>query len=291
MFNFNQRPDSGSSSLSKYKRGVGPDRSTVGGALMNPTLSASQISLQSNVTTSLPLFIRPWSHGWEKNFNEGSPLFVYNKDDDPRMNTSLDIPCLNYMLQSAQRNMGRKDLRIDDDDKYFGVDADFRDFPYGFFGVVRNDLMANSSLQKLYNCDVFGRSMIANVFSGKPLKRGDHVGLAVVKMDVHKEYSVFVQPEGTRLPAQVTRNIAYQIVGTKNGLLCGHSDEPSLQFVEGRNRVGNQDDKIVKEICRLIPLGVVSHAVARIPSVGKIKEALRSQDKFTLLPRVEILLN
>ena len=57
----------------------------------------------------------------------------------------------------------------------------------------------------------------------------------------------------------------------------------------GSDRIG--ESEIIIDKLRDIPLGMVSHAVARVPSVGQIKEALRNQDKFTLLPRVEILLN
>ena len=163
-------------------------------------------------------------------------------------------------------------------------------FPFGFFGVVRNDMLADSSLQKLYNCDVFGRTMVANIFAGHPLKRGDIVALALVKMDCSKEYSYFVQPEGTRMPNLVTEAEAVQVVGMCNGLLCGHSSQPDDANPSGKNNVGGADDN-VKKILRVIPLGMVSHAVARVPSCGQIKEALRNQDKFTLLPRVEVLLN
>ena len=86
----------------------------------------------------------------------------------------------------------------------------------------------------------------------------------------------------------VTDKVAYQVVGMCNGLLCGHSNPASASNPNGSNMVG--PDKTVKEICREIPIGMVSHAVARIPSEGQITQALRDQDRFTLLPRVEVLL-
>ena len=106
MFKFNSRPDPGVNTLSAYKRGPGPDRPGINAALSNPTLSTSQISLQSNVTTSLPILIRPWSQGWEKNFNPGSIIFVHRSNDDLRMSTAMDIPCFNFILQSANRRVG-----------------------------------------------------------------------------------------------------------------------------------------------------------------------------------------
>lgn len=295
MFNFNSRPDPGVSTLSAYKRGPAADRPGINAALSNPTLSTSQISLQSNVTTSLPILIRPWSQGWEKNFNAGSIMFVHRSNDDLRMSTALDVPCFNFIMQAGQRRVGdvsqieKNPLypKMEDIDEDSGLTN--ANFPFGFFGVVRNDMLADSSLQKLYNCDVFGRTMVGNIFAGHPLKRGDIVALALVKMDCSKEYAYFVQPEGTRMPNLVTKPEAVQVVGMCNGLLCGHSSEPDNTNPSGKNKVG--PDEIVKSILRVIPLGMVSHAVARVPSCGQIKEALRNQDKFTLLPRVEVLLN
>lgn len=305
MIPFQGRPDVGASNLTPYKRGPGPDRGSINSALANPTLSTSQISLQSNVTTSLPIIIRPWSQGWEKQFNEGSIIFVYKGQADTRMTTGLDIPTINFILQQGCRVVGKESLCLanndmypdpfENDDKTTRSKFDNNHFKFGFFGVLRNDMMADSTLQKLFNCDVFGRTMVGNIFSEKKLKRGDHVGLAVVLMDVHSEYGFFEQPDGTRMPNLVTSNLTYQIIGTRNGLLCGHSNEPSdnldptQQKMHGENLVG--ENHTVKEILRTIPLGVVSHAVARVPSMGAIKGALRSQDKFTLLPRVEVLLN
>ena len=299
MFNFsnnnNSRPDPGVSTLSAYKRGPAPDRPCINSALTNPTLSTTQISLQSNVTTSLPLLIRPWSQGWEKNFNAGSIMMVHTSNDDTRMQTAMDVPCFNFIMQNANKSYGDKSQIINNplypkiEDILLDNGLTNANFQFGFFGVVRNDLMADSHLQKLYNCDVFGRSMIANIFSGHHLKRCDQLDLALVMMDVHKEYCYFTQPGGTRMPNLCTGNLAVQLVGMCNGLLCGHSETPDAENPSGTNIVGPKE--VVKQILRVIPLGIVSHAVARKPSVGQIKEALRNQDKFTLLPLVEVLLN
>ena len=291
----NRRFDSGNSSISAYKRGPTADRGGINSALANPTLSTTQISLQSNVTTSLPLLIRPWSQGWEKNFNAGSIIMVHRSNDDLRMSTAMDVPCFNFLMQSANRVVGdmkqiqNNPLYPKYDDILLDGGLTNENFKFGFFGVVRNDMLADSSLQKLYNCDVFGRTMVANIFSGTPIKRSDMVALALVEMDCSKEYSYFYQPEGTRMPNLCTKGKSVQLIGMCNGLLCGHSEKPDVNNASGTNLVG--PDHVVKKILRVIPLGVVSHAVARVPSVGIIKEALRNQDKFTLLPRIEVLLN
>ena len=257
MFPFNSRPDSGVSTLTAYKRGPSADRGGINAALSNPTLVTSQISLQSNVTTSLPLLIRPWSQGWEQKFN------LENND----------------MYEEVPQEKG-------DWSKYELTQDNFK---FGFFGVIRNDMMADSTLQKLYNLDVFGRTMVANIFSHEKLKRSDKVGLAVVLMKTTQVYSFFEHPDGSRVPNIVTAEYSLQVIGTKDGLLCGYSSKPSAEHPHGKNDVG--PDKEVVRILRMIPLGVVSHAVAKVPSLGQIKAALRNQDKFTNLPRIEVLLN
>ena len=75
----------------------------------------------------------------------------------------------------------------------------FQEKGWNLFGVMRNDMDADSQLQKLLNVDVFGRSMIANIFG--PLKRGDHVGLALKQIRTDLEYNGFVQPSGNILPS------------------------------------------------------------------------------------------
>lgn len=299
MFPFNSRPDSGVSTLTPYKRGPSADRGGINAALSNPTLVTSQISLQSNVTTSLPLLIRPWSQGWEQKFNVGSIIFVHKSNEDKRMSTGLDIPCLNYILHQANRTVGRQNYNLENNDMYEEVPqsaADWKNFEltkanfkFGFFGVIRNDMMADSTLQKLYNLDVFGRTMVANIFSEQKLKRHDEVGLAIVLMKTSGVYSFFEQPDGSRIPNIVTNDYSLQVIGTKDGLLCGHSEKPSKANPHGKNNVGEGND--VVRILRMIPLGTVSHAVAKVPSLGQIKAALRNQDKFTNLPRIEVLLN
>jgi len=118
MIPFQARPDSGATSLTPYRKGPGPDRGSVDSALLNPTLSATKISLDSNVTTSVPIIVRPWQHGWEKNFNEGSMLFCHRNNTNPHVHTALDVPSLNYVLQQAVRNVGRQNYNLENNDMY-----------------------------------------------------------------------------------------------------------------------------------------------------------------------------
>ena len=293
MIQFTGRPDNGATSVTPYKSGPGPDRGNIASALANPTLANSQINQQTNVTTSLPLLVRPWANKWEQGFTPGSILFALaGTNSDHRMTTTVDVPVLNFMLESAQRVVGRKQFNVEDEEMYPKIKNRApigEEFRWKFFGVVRNDMLADSALQKLFNCDVFGRAMIGNIFSHKPLSRGDQVSLFVVEMNTHKYFNFFNSPDGVRQPQQVTTAVSYQIVGGKNGLICGQSVEPSEEndFV-GYNLEG--ETQIIKKVHREIPLGVVSHAVSRVPSEGVIRNALRDQSRFTLLPQIEILL-
>jgi hypothetical protein len=113
--------------------------------------------------------------------------------------------------------------------------------------------------------------MIANIF-GSRLKRGDHVGLAVVEVpDIRGTYQMYVQPDGALLPGALVKDSTKvpQIVGTVNGEV----------------RVG-----MTGVIKHRIPLGVISHAVAKVPSNSLIMRALRETDQYMLLPRIEILM-
>ena len=268
MIAFQGRPDQGSSSEEPraYKSGPrqGSTQAPSYAELTNPTLVASAISLDTNVTTSVPLMVRPWLEKWEQRMRQGSVLFVYQSDLSRQMQTTADIPTLNYLLENAHNRSSSNQTAAEYKIK------EMKDFKFNLMGVMRNDLMAESNLQKLYNVDVFGRSMIANIF-GK-LKRSDHVGLAVIAVKSGEMYNnLFYKPDGLTLTSRLTPGIHLQVVGTTNG---------KVNDAIGANY----------EVKRHYPLGVVSHAVGRVPTQGQIKLSLRNQNLYMLLPRVEILM-
>jgi hypothetical protein len=269
MISMKGRPQTGVSSARAYKSGPSQGVSSAPGmgALRNPTLSNSQISLQTNTTTSLPLIVRPWSEGFEKRFLVGSLLFTFQGECTNRMSTAADIPTLNYLCAEANTQIPANVEKVSDP-KYAKLDGSLGGFKWNFFGVVRNDMMADSSLQKLFNCDVWGRSMIANIF-GK-VKRGDLIGLALVNKNVAAT-GLHMNPLGMARPTAVVGDHALQIVGTLNGKVVDLSIKPP-------------------HVLLLIPLGIVSHAVSRVPSPGLINKALRCQDDYTQLPQIEVLL-
>lgn len=282
MIAFNGRPDPGSSSENPRAYKSGPSQGSTQAPsyaeLRRPTLSTSSISLDTNVTTSVPIMVRPWLDGWEKRMNQGSFLFVLKSVNSRQMHVCADLPTINYLLE-------RSFSGYPDDTRQKEVHAkDLSEFNWELFGVVRNDLMADSTLQKLYNVDVHGRSMVANVF-GK-VKRSDHVGLALVSVPAGLYYqNLFLMPNGNARPGSLTSKTLdssgkqtanpskhLQIIGTVNGKIDSAFNLPGV------------------EVLRHYPLGMVSHAVAKIPTQGSIKRSIRNQDQFTLLPKIEILM-
>ena len=277
MISLSGRPDSGLSNAATTGSLRDPGGPRAGSTappsfaeLRNPTLSNSKITYDSNTTASLPLLIRPWSQGYEKGFRQGSLIFVADADCNPQMCTAADLPTLNFLLENARLDPADQSRRLQD--KILPRDLDDLLEKWKFFGVMRNDMMANSMLQKLYNCDVYGRAMVANIFGSK-LKRGDLVGLAVVKIsNIRSLYQMYIQPDGGLLPEALIQDGSdlLQIVGTVNG--------------EVRSMAG------VVPVVHKIPLGVISHAVAKVPSNSFILRALRETDQYMLLPRIEILM-
>lgn len=276
MISLTGRPDSGLSNAATTGSLRDPGGPRAGSTappsfaeLRNPTLSNSKITYDTNTTASLPLLVRPWSQGYEQGFRQGSLLFVADADCNPQMCTAADLPTLNFLLENARLDVADESRRLQE--KILPMDLDDLLQKWKFFGVMRNDMMANSMLQKLYNCDVYGRAMVANIFGSK-LKRGDHVGLAVVKIkNIRAIYQMYVQPEGSLLPGAIVKdgNDLLQVVGTVNG-----------------------EVKVMPtaDVVHRIPLGVISHAVAKVPSNSLIMRALRETDQYMLLPRIEILM-
>jgi hypothetical protein len=282
MFSLKGRPNSGLSNAATTGSLQDPGGPRAGSTappsfaeLRNPTLVNSKISYDTNTTASLPLLVRPWSQGYEQGFRQGSLLFVADADCNPQMCTAADLPTLNFLLENARLLSPTGTTPGDGrrlQEKILPKDLNELLAKWKFFGIMRNDMMANSMLQKLYNCDVYGRAMIANIFGSK-LKRGDHVGLAVVEVaNIRGTYQMYVQPDGALLPGALVKDGLKlpQIVGTVNGEV----------------RIGMSDGTIVHRI----PLGVISHAVAKVPSNSLIMRALRETDQYMLLPRIEILM-
>ena len=105
MISMQGRPDPGVSSVSAYKSGPRQGSTSMPSLseLRNPTLVNSKISMDTNVTSSVPLLIRPWLDGYEKQFAQGSILFVNIDEKAHRLSTVADLPTMNYIIENAKR--------------------------------------------------------------------------------------------------------------------------------------------------------------------------------------------
>ena len=185
---------------------------------------------------------------------------------------------MNFILEAANRQYGRDMVMSAMYQSCIGSESFQKVGGWNFFGILRNDMMAESNLQKLLNVDVFGRAMIGNIF-GK-VKRGDHVGLILRRVRTDQVYGGFMQPAGNILPSAVIKQ-----QGNKDRLQDGVLQLlPSVNGECCLDGLNGGEDKVH------YPLGVVTHAVGRIPNSGQRQQALRSQTTFTLLPRIEILM-
>ena len=98
----NRLPDSGVDGVRAYKSG--PSAGATGppsvSELLRPNLVTTKISLDTNVTTSVPIMIRPWLDKYEKQFVQGSILFSHCDTQAHRLATVADLPTLNYLLEN-----------------------------------------------------------------------------------------------------------------------------------------------------------------------------------------------
>lgn len=282
MITMNGRPDPGVSSVSAYKSGPrqGSTSTPSFAELRNPTLTNSKINYDTNATANVPLLIRPWLDAYEKHFAEGSILFVNIDEKSHRLATVADLPTMNYIMENAHRTIAAPTQSMYTNCKSL---QNFQKNGWNYYGLFKNDMMAESNLQKLLNVSVFGRTLIANIF-GK-LQRGDHVGLALVEMDTGAEYGGFMEPSGAILPSNIINKPGagkpgiFQFVPTVNKRIVGR------KYDAANPAAGDAIDYLVH-----YPIGVITSAVGRIPNKGQVKRALRSQTHYMSLPRVEILL-
>lgn len=330
--------------------GAGPPRGFRGtpqGSNIPVSVRNSHSHTPSNNTASLPLLVRPWVQEFEKAYMQGSPLFVMVQNvGRSSLSTVADIPTLNWLLVERMRldSIGQVPAPDSglypeskpagwtlDDSKIVATNPKSLLASWNFFGVLRNRMDANSRLQQLFNCDCWGRSKVANLFSSKRrgIKRGDHVGLAVVRFNLEKFQAVHHPSGGEGMPVEMltlqdkridpavfpdqllpltvggfVQNVdqmiagnqqqarwAYQIVGTLNEVPAV-APECLIDFDVVKAGLGNLKDDVVKKGCVVhhIPLGIVSHAVSRAPSEAARLFALKSSEDMTSLPQIEILM-
>jgi len=230
-------------------------------ALQNPTLHNSVPEVMVNSTARAPLFVRPFTRGFEKQYSEGDVLFV--RRDDSRAasthNVVANIPVLNHLLRTTKVDNKSDEL------KYKTIDQVLLDWNY--FGVLNNDMDTGSKWQRLLNVNVRGRTRIARLWQpddNRRLTRGDMLWLGFLEKSVTKN-TAFFGPNGMREPMK--RDTKYiQVRATMEG--CDDFDEAG----------------------HLIPVGIVSQVTMKKPNQVVIEKAHSVTEICKGLERIEVLM-
>ena len=242
--------------------GVGADysnRPSVS-ALQNPTMHNSVPEVMVNSTARAPLFVRPFTRGFEKAYSEGDILFVRRDDSraSSQHNIVANLPVMNHLLRTTKLN-GTDEL------KYNSLQSILADWNY--YGILNNDMDTGSKWQRLLNVNVRGRARVARLW--KPdkngiLRRGDMLWLGIFQKRVPKN-ATFCGPNGMREPMKA-KTTYFQVCATMD---CCQTFEDALI---------------------LIPVGVVSQVTLKKPSDILIEEAHSITEKCKGLERIEVLM-
>lgn len=255
----------------KSSSAVGSDYGSKPGvsALQNPTLHNNVPETMVNSTARAPIFVRPFTRGFEKHYSEGDILFVQRGDERAAQtmhhgshNVVANIPVLNHILRTTLVGGNGSDAeRL----KYDTVDKVLDNFNY--FGIMNNDMDTGSKWQRLLNVNVRGRSRVARMW--KPpegrLKRGDQLWLAFMVRPAQDKIQTFRGPNGVR--EAVPRNTQFvEVVPTLD--CCSDFEEAEY----------------------LIPIGIVSQVTMKTPSRVQLNDARYVTEKCKLLERIEVLM-
>lgn len=259
--NVNSAPPFSFSSKSSVRSDYGGKPSV--SALMNPTLHNNVPEPMTNSTARAPLFVRPFTRGFEKEYSEGDLLFVKRGDSrsSGQHHVVANLPVFNYML--------RTERGLDDELKYNTIESILAEWNY--FGILNNDMDTGSKWQRLLNVNVRGRSRVARLW--KPtgdnaptrLHRGEVLWIGIVYRDGENRIKSIPGPAGVRHP--VDRNVGY--------FEC----VPLLSCCPGFD-----------EAKFLVPIGVVSQVTLRTPHPSTLADALHITETCKSLERIEVLM-
>lgn len=235
-------------------------------ALQNPTLHNSVPEVMVNSTARAPLFVRPFTRGFEKQYSEGDVLFV--RRDEARAasthNVVANIPVLNHLLRTAKVTLANGT----DELQYKTIKDVLEDWNY--FGVLNNDMDTGSKWQRLLNVNVRGRTRIARLWQPDDpqkkghLTRGDMLWLGFFKKE-HKRITNFFDPNGIREPMK--KNTSYIQV------------QATMDCCTNFNQAGY-----------LIPVGIVSQVTLKRPTQAMIDKAHSVTETCKGLERIEVLM-
>lgn len=250
-----------------------------GGSLVAQSRSTVKY-LETNPTASIPLMIRPWQEHYEKDFAPGCIIFCkQEKAGRSPLITCADVPTLNYLFHEGRNGVGEEKNRINPDD-------------FELFGVFRNDAgkqvdhlgfpRYTNPKQRLIQCDVYGRSKIAN-FWGRKLRTGQRLGIALVV----KSTTMAKQPN--RHPRNLLgRALVYQLIPTVNECRPGTSRKLGRLANDNLDEANEVD--LTNRYVKHWHIGVVSQSAYEPPTDAKISLALHDSQQRTDLPQIEILM-
>lgn len=253
----NSNPPFGFKSSVGVKRDYGSLPSVA--ALQNPTLHNKVPEAMVNATARAPIFVRPFTRGFEKGYSEGDILFVRRKDEraGTAQNVVCNLPVLNYMLRTEKDG---DNLKYDTLEKI--VDE------WNYFGILNNDMDTGSKWQRLLNVNVRGRSRVARLWQPQNpkdhLRKGDCLWLSFVQK-TSRNGDRMVDPSGSRHP---------MAAGT--------------QYIEVQATMDCCD--AYKSALMSIPVGIVSQTSMRTPSAQSQALGHHVTEQCKSLERIEVLM-
>ena len=234
-------------------------------ALQNPTLHNSVPETMVNSTARAPLFVRPFTRGYEKHYSEGDLLFVKRGDERAARQHFVvaNLPVMNYILKTEKD--GDDDLKYRDTEDSSAVDKILEDWNY--FGILNNDMDTGSKWQRLLNVNVRGRSRVARLWAPQrgPLRKGDQVWISLVQREGQNRIQTFQNPNGIR--ESLPRNTPY------------------VEAVPTMDCCADFRNALVS-----IPVGIVSQATLKKPITTSLTTARYVTETCKLLERIEVLM-
>ena len=231
-------------------------------ALQNPTLHNKVPEAMVNGTARAPLFVRPFSRGYEKQYSEGDILFV-KKDERSsaggQHHVVANIPVLNYLLRTELDPVDSNKLR------YSSLEQVLADWNY--YGILNNDMDTGSKWQRLLNVNVRGRSRVARLWQPERghLRRGDCVWIGFVKRETDNNITSLPDPNGSRVP--LNNNTKYF---------------EAVALMDCCKDFGDVKFKL--------PVGIVSQVSLKKPNKAALRDAHHITETCKSLERIEVLM-
>lgn len=251
----NSSPPFGFKSSAGVKRDYGSLPSVA--ALQNPTLHNKVPTAMVNATARAPIFVRPFTRGFEKGYSEGDILFVRRKDEraNAAQNVVCNLPVLNYILRTEKEG---DNLKYDTVDKILDH--------WNYLGILNNDMDTGSKWQRLLNVNVRGRSRVARLWQPKKghLRKGDCLWLSFVQK-TSRDGDRMVEPSGSH-----------------------HPMASGIPYVEVQATMDCCD--AYKSALLSMPVGIVSQTSLRKPSAQSQALGHYVTEQCKSLERIEVLM-